>query len=351
MNILLSLLRKTRPWGVVFLPLLAVAVALGEQTSASVETALAEEGKPVSGGLVVLQRIKDAECVKLFTSREASPKARKKLHSCATDLPWVNTDAGGKHEYQQLAPGWYDVRFLWLMEKAPAGGKSIACAWQDWALFFEPGRDNTGKYNAMAQGKPFELKELEAKQITFDYRGQFEVGANCVGHAAASEEKTGKARISVPGKRGVLEIDAGPTPWSTEVRAQEAEIYFSALHRSDHLLVTAFLQQVAFAASPEKCRDVRWRNEEHALRSHHIDPGHVKKSSQDGVARVEFFIDHSPGGKLEMQDVHAYMGSGALCAEVHLSKVFFRPEEQKLFDEVLASVRFLPDETPETPAK
>ena len=47
-----------------------------------------------------------------------------------------------------------------------------------------------------------------------------------------------------------------------------------------------------------------------------------------------------------MKDVHAYMGSGDLCAEVHLSKVFFQSEDQKLFDEVLASIRFLPDEKP-----
>jgi len=326
------------------------SMAAFAQSKASINVTLAEQGKPVPNGLVVLQRLKNAECVKFFESREASPKAFKKWESCAADLPWSNTDANGKYDYPQLSAGWYNVRFLWLMEQPPRSGQSIACRVDDWAIFFEPGKDRTGKYNVMAQGKPFELKEAEARQISFDYRGQLEAGANCISKAAAdvpSPAQTGKARISIPGRRGVLEIDAGPTPWSTTIKGQSGELYFSAIRRTDHLLVTAFLQQVSFAASADKCRDVRWRNEKNALRDHNIDPGHITKSDQNGMALVDFFIDHAPTGKLGMKDVHAYMGSGDLCAEVHLSKVSFRPEEQKLFDEVLASVRFLPDKTPE----
>jgi len=39
-----------------------------------------------------------------------------------------------------------------------------------------------------------------------------------------------------------------------------------------------------------------------------------------------------------------YLGSGHLCGEVHLSKTLFEPEEQKLFDQVLASVKLEHDE-------
>ena len=334
--------RTARPAGILCLLFLSVAAAAAPaQTKASVDVALSEQGKPVTGGLVVLQRIKDAGCLKFFESRDVSPKAFKKWESCVTDLPWSNTDANGKYGYQQLSAGWYNVRFLWLMEQPPSPARSIACRVEDWAIFFEPGMDRTGKYNAMAQGKPFELKEAQTMQINFDYRGQLEAGANCISKAAEdvpSSAQTGKARVSFPGARGILEVDPGPTSWRTTTKAEANEVALNAVNRADHLLVTAFLQQVSFAASADKCRDVRWRNSKNALSAHNLDTGHVTKSSKNGMALVEFLIDHSPQGKLGMKDVHAYMGSGDLCAEVHLSKVFFQSEDQKLFDEVLAAI-------------
>lgn len=316
------------------------------QGNSHIEVTLTEQGKSVGGALVVLQRLKDADCAKTFSNPDASAKAQRKLESCEVDLPEGNTDANGKYAFQQLAPGWYDIRFLWSMEKAPDRRQSIACKTETWGVFYEPGRDRTGKYDAMAQGSPFELKEGESRQVSFEYQNQFEA-ANCLSNPAdaGSAPKTGQARISFPGKRGVLEVDPGPTPWQMTVKNGGAEIYLSAINRPDHLLITAFVRQVAFSASAETCRKELWHNEENALRTHNLRPEHIRKTMQNGVARVEFLIDHSPTGKLEMEDVHTYMGSGDVCAEVHLSKVYFKAEETKLFDEVLATVRFVPDET------
>src|ERR1043166_3961979 len=90
-----------RPSGILCLLFLAVAAAAAPaQTRASVDVALSEQGKPVPGGLVVLQRIKDAGCLKFFESREVSPKAMQKWEASATDLPWSKTDANGKYGYQ-----------------------------------------------------------------------------------------------------------------------------------------------------------------------------------------------------------------------------------------------------------
>lgn len=339
-----------------FFLLCAAALARSTQNSDKdkgiVAGTLTEQGKSVPGGLVVLQRLKDAGCAHLFISGDTSEKARKKAESCTSDLPDSNTDVNGAYSYQQLEPGWYDIRFLWSMANAPSPGSAIACKGDDWVIFYEPERDRTGKYDAMVQGMPFELKPGETRQVSFDYRNQFEA-TGCMRRFVdlPSPPKTGLARISIPGRSGVLEIDPGPSPWQTKLQEEGSEIYFTALGRSDHLLVTAFLQRVPFPATAETCRDARWPNEQGALRWHHVDLGHINKTTQNGVARVEFFVERSPGGKLEMKDVHTYMGEGSLCVEVHLSKVFFRPDEQKLFDEVLNSVRFFPYESAQAPAQ
>jgi len=150
---------------------------------------------------------------------------------------------------------------------------------------------------------------------------------------------------------GSLELDPGATTWNTSFRDEGKTIYLEATNRRDHLLVTAFLQQVAFTATPENCRDARWPIAEKNLRSGNFDLGHINKSMQDGAARVEFFVDRGPRGRLHVEDIHAYVGKSGLCGEVHLSKVSYQPGDKKLFDEVLSSIRFLPDEAADEPAK
>jgi tetratricopeptide (TPR) repeat protein len=47
---------------------------------------------------------------------------------------------------------------------------------------------------------------------------------------------------------------------------------------------------------------------------------------------------------IRQENIHAYLGSGDLCVEIHLSKALFAPDDQKLFEEVLTTVRLLPHE-------
>jgi tetratricopeptide (TPR) repeat protein len=153
-----------------------------------------------------------------------------------------------------------------------------------------------------------------------------------------------KARIAVPGIQGALEFDPGPSPWQSQQRP-DGTVVLQAMARADHLLVTAFLQRVNFAASAEKCRDARWPNAENALRSHKARLDDLQKTTQEGMAKVEFMLQEVQGEKLQMKDVHAYLGSGDLCAEVHLSKVDYVPDDRKLFDDVLATVRLHTDDS------
>ncbi|HKF23216.1 MAG TPA: tetratricopeptide repeat protein [Candidatus Angelobacter sp.] len=155
----------------------------------------------------------------------------------------------------------------------------------------------------------------------------------------------GKAYVSVPGVSGVLEFDPGPTRWETRVRSDGKETQLQAMGRPDHLLVTAFLQHVTFAASAESCRDEWWPATEKGSREHNIKLDHMQQTTQAGMARVEYVIPEVQGTPVRQKTVHAYLGARDLCAEIHLSKVQFVPEDQKLFDEVLATVRVRLDDS------
>src|SRR5262249_53373253 len=139
----------------------------------------------------------------------------------------------------------------------------------------------------------------------------------------------GKATISVPGVSGTLEFDPGPTAWESRVRSDGKETQLQAMGRPDHLNATAFLQRVNFAASPEKCRDEWWSKTEKGDRDHHWKLNDLRKTSQEGMTRVEFILPEFQGMPVRMKNVHAYLGVRDLCAEIHLSKVRFTPEDQK----------------------
>lgn len=152
------------------------------------------------------------------------------------------------------------------------------------------------------------------------------------------------AEISIPGVPGILQIDVGATTFQTAVTRDGREVQLRAFDRPDHLGISAFLQRVTFPASPEKCRDEWWpaTKKSAPMKRDDLDESLVT----DGIARVEYIVPEYRGNKIHQKTIHAYLGSGNLCAEVHLSKAGFEPNDQKLFEQILSSVKLLPDQSP-----
>jgi tetratricopeptide (TPR) repeat protein len=163
----------------------------------------------------------------------------------------------------------------------------------------------------------------------------------CAILAQAQQPSANRAQMAIPNVKGVLEFDVGPTPFETHVRPDGKEVQLQAFGRPDKLAISAFLQRVNFPASPEKCRDEWWPGTKKAVKMRRN--GLQETVVKDGIARVEFIVPEFQGVEVQQKDMHAYLGSGNLCAEIHLSKVGFHPEDSKLFEDVLASVKLSPD--------
>src|ERR1051326_3788890 len=156
------------------------------------------------------------------------------------------------------------------------------------------------------------------------------------------EPRVGVAQISIPRVNGVLKIDVGPTTWESFVRPDGKETQLRAMQRADKLIITAFLQKVKFPASAEKCRAEWWPM---TAKSAPMKREGLRQSERQGITIVEFIIPEFKGNQIRQKSLHAYLGIRDLCAEVHLSKVQFVAEDQKMFDDVLTTVRLLPDES------
>ena len=158
---------------------------------------------------------------------------------------------------------------------------------------------------------------------------------------AQQQTSTGVARIAVPDVKGVLELNVGPTTWKTTLQNDGKLIRLDAAPRADRVQVTAFLWQVGFAANPADCKNEAART----MNQTQVKRANVQESTSGQMARVEYMIPEYNGAPVNQKNVDAYLGARDLCAGVHVAKLLFVPSDQKLLDDVLNSVRLLPDES------
>jgi len=149
------------------------------------------------------------------------------------------------------------------------------------------------------------------------------------------------ARIAIPGVKGTLELDVGSGDFQTQVRPDGKEVQLRALQRQDGIAITAFLQRVDFAGSSERCRTEWWTGTKTSVP---VQRDGLQESSKDGIATVEYVIPEFRGVKVRQKNIHAYLGAANLCAEIHISKAGFEPQDEALFEQVLKTVRLRPDE-------
>src|SRR5215471_6287366 len=147
------------------------------------------------------------------------------------------------------------------------------------------------------------------------------------------QPSAGKARVEVPGVKGVLEIDVGPSPWHLDFLPEDKWTMLQARQRPDHVSISALLRQVTFPATSESCRNEFWPRLKQSISDRIAD---VQQKTDGGFARVEYTLTGGEGGPAH--HLLAYLGDRDLCSEVHLSKTGFAPADQTVFEQVLASV-------------
>jgi|GEM_PF-1499036 hypothetical protein len=165
--------------------------------------------------------------------------------------------------------------------------------------------------------------------------------------AFSQQPPAGPARISVPGVTGVLELNVGSATWKTKVQNDRHLTRLDAAPRPDRLQITAFLWQVGFPATPARCKDELWRE---TMNQVQVKRENLQETTAGQMTRVEYMIPEYNGAAVRQKNVHAYLGTRDLCAEVRVAKILFNPGDQSLFDDVLSSVHLLPDEPGATEA-
>lgn len=148
------------------------------------------------------------------------------------------------------------------------------------------------------------------------------------------------ARVEVPGVSGVLEIDVGASPWHLDFLPEDKWTMLQANQRPDHIIISALLRQASFAATTQSCKNDMWPKLQQTLGA---KIQNLQESFTGGFAREEFTVSGTEGAPT--RGLYAYVGSRDLCVQVNLAKTNFSPDDQKAFEQILAGVRLLPDQS------
>ena len=100
------------------------------------------------------------------------------------------------------------------------------------------------------------------------------------------------------------------------------------------MIISVFLEKAPFKGDSKQCRDYYWvRIKDDPLKED------VKLTERGDIAIVEYMIKGYEGLTLNQKHMNAYFIKDDICIDVHMSKVFYRDRDKRLFEDILSNIR------------
>ena len=169
---------------------------------------------------------------------------------------------------------------------------------------------------------------------------------------AASGQATPATQTSdvwLPGKTWALELDGtGFTTRDNEIQPDGGR-YFLAENSSTRIVVSVFLEASKEPMQPGECR--------HSLEEKAKRNASMASAALRGVAYresgelqiLEFVLPQLDGVPKNQKNIFGCLIKDNVFVDIHISKLFFKPSEQPLFDALLQSFHFVPRESSDKP--
>jgi len=148
---------------------------------------------------------------------------------------------------------------------------------------------------------------------------------------------------SLPDKKGLLRITPGQLG-TADVQLVDDDNQLRAKWEASSLglYMTAFVQNAEKPGGSKVLRDTWWPQTERII----TGAAKIKDKrlyEKGDVALVEYIVPKIQGRDINQKHVHAYVAGGDIWAEVHISKVEFKAEDQGMFDAIVDSISIVPD--------
>ena len=149
----------------------------------------------------------------------------------------------------------------------------------------------------------------------------------------------------LPNHKGALEISLPGFEVSQIGLHPDGDEYKITAKNPNGMYLTAFVDVAPRKGSNSAARDDSLAGLK-ASKKFKMDD--IKLSETKNFAVTEYIVHEYQGEKIEQKSYHVYFGGDDIWADVHMSKVDYKPEDKKLFDEVLLTLKFLPEYQPVT---
>jgi hypothetical protein len=146
-----------------------------------------------------------------------------------------------------------------------------------------------------------------------------------------------RLEFTVPGSPWTLTIPAGDFRLARkQMRSDGRGAYFHLVDEKQNINLSMFIEPVKDCNDSKSCRDMIWNlgNPEW------VNPQNVVKSEIGDVSVLELMVPKYQGMDIRQQNVYAEFVVDGFWVDMHLSKVLYKPEEHKLFERIIKSVRF-----------
>jgi tetratricopeptide (TPR) repeat protein len=156
--------------------------------------------------------------------------------------------------------------------------------------------------------------------------------------ALARQGDAGVRRVAVPGEKWAMEVSLpGFTVESDDVRGDGRGRRLMADDEAKGYVVSIFLEPVPHEETAAQLRD--WDASNNKMSP--LKPTDFKSGDYKEIPTLEYTLKEFRGQRINQKHFNAYIVRGGFWAHIHLSKMLFRPGDEKLFYTIVDSVKFV----------
>jgi len=147
-----------------------------------------------------------------------------------------------------------------------------------------------------------------------------------------------KLAITMASEPWILAFDAKDFAVQKSELQPDGRAYLLAENQKTNLTLSVYLERVSGAAIEADCDDSQKQRLAENV-EYKREMVVTKKSA--GMTIVEYTIPEFQGVPVQQRNLFACLPKDDVYADIHLSKVAFKPQEEKLFTDVLDSLHFI----------
>lgn len=115
-------------------------------------------------------------------------------------------------------------------------------------------------------------------------------------------------------------------------------IYFYLVDEEQEINLSMFIEPATRCRDSKSCRDLVWKAGNPAW----VNIQNVSQSEIGDASVFEFLLPSYQGMPIRQQNMYAEFVVDGFWVDMHVSKVLYQPNEHKLFDRIIKSVKFEP---------